>query len=111
MDTANKANLWRSGIQIALLLVAVGAGVIGIGRCKKPEQAAAEVVKTERRDVIRGVEGRMLVVHHHGADIASDKKIDELLLAFAAEPGPRNWTWICLSPPDIWRSGEFPEFS
>ena len=33
-----------------------------------------------------------------------------MLLAFAAEPGPRNWSWICLAPPDFGGGPSFLSF-
>lgn len=109
MNPGNKANLWRCIIQITILAVAVGAGILGFGRCHSGDEGP-HARQSARHEVIRGVEGKLLVVHHHSSDKASDEQIDELLLAFAAEPGPRNWSWICLAPPDIGDGVSFLSF-
>jgi len=109
MNPGKKANLWRCIIQMTILAVAIGAGIFGIGKCKRGDEEPA-ARQSERHEVIRGVEGCLLVVHHHGTDDTSDRKIDELLLAFAAEPGPRKWSWICLAPPDLGDGSSFLSF-
>ena len=106
MNNGNKAVFWRCTIKIILLGGAITAGVMGFGQCER-EEGGGVATATCSAEVLRGVEGRLLVVHHHGSDAAVDKEIDGLLVAFAAEPGPRKWSWICLAPSDF---GESPSF-
>ena len=109
MNNGDKATIWRCSIKFVLLAGAIAAGVLGFGQCEHDEGdgGASAAQSTE---VLRGVEGHLLLVHHHGSDAGADLRVDDLLQLFAAEPGPRNWSWICLAAPELGEAASFLSF-